>query len=382
MAIYEILSFALSHKDANCAWVAPWFKQAKIVYRLIRKIFAKTGNSIIARKSDSELRFEFRNGSVIQFFSAENYDSLRGDGYHFIVIDEAADALADPKMWTDAIRPALSDTGGVALIIGTPKGRNLFFQLFNRGEDPEYPDWESFHAVTSDNPYIPKAEIETAKKELPEDTYAQEYDAQFLEESAGVFRRVEGILKGKLDIEFQPEYGHQYALGWDPAKYRDYSVLTIMDMTTRKVVWWHRFHHADYTYQVKQVVHTAIRFNNAFVLMDSTGAGDVVFELLRESYPNCDGYVFTNPSKKILVETLQLGIQDQAFEMPDIPVVVGELRQFEYKISPSRNVIYSAPDGCNDDCVISLALVWYAVQSGMFGTVGEEAINAMIRYAG
>jgi hypothetical protein len=68
--------------------------------------------------------------------------------------------------------------------------------------------------------------------------------------------------------------------------------------------------------------------------------------------------------------------------MPDIPVVVAELRQFEYKISPSRNVIYGAPDGAHDDCVISLALVWFAVQSGMFGIVDEEAINAMIRYAG
>jgi phage terminase large subunit-like protein len=272
MACNEIVKFALEHINANCAWVAPWFKQSKIVYRLIRKAFAKTGTAIIVRKSDSELRFEFANGSVIQFFSAENYDSLRGDGYHFIVIDEAADALRDPKMWTDAIRPALSDTGGVALIIGTPKGRNLFFQLFNRGNDPEYPDWACFHAVTADNPYIPKAEIETAKKELPEDTYHQEYDAQFLEESAGVFRRISAILAGSLDPGYEPEYQHVYVVGWDPAKYTDYSVVTVMDVTARKVVWWDRFHHQDYTHQVDRVVAVASRFR-AFVLMDSTGPG-------------------------------------------------------------------------------------------------------------
>jgi hypothetical protein len=381
MAIYEILLFALSHKDANCAWVAPWFKQAKIVYRLIRKIFAKTGTSIIARKSDSELRFEFRNGSVIQFFSAENYDSLRGDGYHFLVIDEAADALKDPKMWTDAIRPALSDTNGKALIIGTPKGRNLFFQLFNRGEDPEYPDWECFHAITADNPYIPRAEIETAKKELPEDTYQQEFDARFLEESAGVFRRIEAILKGKLDLDYAAEYRHQYILGWDPAKYQDYSVLTLMDATTRKVVWWDRFNQFDYTYQVKRVVQVAKRFD-AFVYMDTTGVGDVVFELLKAQYDNCDGYVLSNPSKKILVETLQLAIQDKAFEMPDITVVVNELRQFEYKISPSRNVIYGAPDGAHDDCVISLALVWFAVQMNGIEALDSDTANALQNYVG
>lgn len=381
MAIFEILSFALSHKNANCAWVAPWFRQSKIVYRYIRKIFHKTGKSIIVYKSDTDLRFEFANGSVIQFFSAENYDAMRGDGYHFVVIDEAADALKDPKMWTDAIRPALSDTNGFALFIGTPKGRNLFFQLFNRGDDPEYPDWESFHAVTADNPYIPRAEIETAKKELPEDTYHQEYDARFLEESAGVFRRIEAILDGKLDPEYLPEYGHTYILGWDHAKYQDYSVLTLMSTKTRKVVWWDRFHQIDHTKQVDRVVAVARKFN-AFVLMDSTGAGDVVLELLKEKYDNCDGYLFTNASKKILIETLQLGIQDKAFTMPEITVVVNELRQFEYKISPSRNVIYSAPDGAHDDCVISLALVWYAVQMQGFQHLDEETASALRDYVG
>src|SRR5690242_10200157 len=62
MAIYEILLFALTHANSNCAWVAPWFRQSKVVYRLIRKIFAKTGTSIVVHKSDAELRFEFRNG--------------------------------------------------------------------------------------------------------------------------------------------------------------------------------------------------------------------------------------------------------------------------------------------------------------------------------
>lgn len=372
----EIAKFALEHKSAVCAWVAPTYRQSKIAYRLVRNAL----RGVISYKSDSELRVDLRSGSSITFFSSDNYDALRGYGFHAIIMDECADI--DERAWTEVLRPTLSDTNGWALMIGTPKGRNFFFRLFVRGRDPEYSDWESFTAPTSDNPFIPEAEIEAAKRDLPEDTYAQEYGATFLEESAGVFRRIESILKGKLDFDYAPEYGHKYILGWDPAKYQDYSVLTLMDVATRKVVWWDRFHHSDYTFQVKKVVQVAKRFNNAFILMDSTGAGDVVFELLRENYDNCDGYVFTNPSKKTLIETLQLAIQDRAFEMPDIPVVVNELRQFEYKISPSRNVIYGAPVGCHDDCVISLALVWYAVQSEMFGAADEAAIHAMIRYAG
>ena len=381
MAANEIVKFALEHRNANCAWVAPWFKQSKMVYRLIRKAFAGTGTSLIVRKSDSDLRLEFANGSVIQFFSADNYDSIRGDGYHFLVIDEAADALRDPKIWTDAIRPALSDTNGIALIIGTPKGRNLFFQLFNRGEDPEYPDWASFHAITADNPYIPKAEIEAAKKELPEDAYQQEYDARFLEESAGVFKRISSILSGVLNLEYQPEYGHQYVLGWDPAKYNDFSVVTLLDITSGRVVWWDRFNQVDYSYQVKRVVAVAKRFN-AFVLMDSTGVGDVILEQLKEQYSQCDGYLLTNPSKKILVETLQLGIQDRAFSMPEITVVVNELQQFEYRMTPSRNVVYSAPDGAHDDCVVSLALAYFAMQMQGIEELDVETASAISGYMG
>jgi hypothetical protein len=154
-----------------------------------------------------------------------------------------------------------------------------------------------------------------------------------------------------------------------------------MDTTTRKVVWWDRFNQMDHTKQVDRVVQVAKKFK-AFILMDSTGAGDVVFELLKEKYDDCDGYLFTNPSKKILIETLQLGIQDRAFTMPDIPVVVNELRQFEYKISPNRNVIYSAPEGAHDDCVISLALVWYAVQTSMIERLDDETVSALQNYVG
>ncbi len=382
LAIFELLEFALMHPNSNCAWVAPYFRQSKIVYRLIRKIFHKTGKSIITYKSDTDLRFEFANGSVIQFFSAENYESMRGDGYDIVVIDEAADALRDSKIWTDAIRPALADRRGKALFIGTPKGQNLFFQLFCRGDDPEYPDWERFHARTADNPYIAREEIEAAKKELPEDTVKQELDAEFLADNAGVFRRIAAILDGMLDPDYEPVYGHQYAIGWDPAKYTDYSVLTVFDLNTRRVVWWDRFHHFDYRYQVKRVVAVANRFNHAFILMDHTGVGDVVLEMLREEYDNCDGYLFTNPSKKDLVESLQIAIQDVAFKMPDIEVVVNELKIFMYTMTPSRNIVYSAPEGAHDDCVYSLALVWWAVKEGLISTISEETEQALVELMG
>lgn len=371
----EIIKFCCEHNNILGAWVSPTYRQSKIAFRLIKNALA----SLSSHKSDSELTLELPNGSRMMFCSSDNYDALRGNGIHFLVIDECGDV--EEKAWTEVLRPCLSDTRGKALFLGTPKGRNFFYMLYHRGLDPMYPDWESFHAPSSSNPYIPPEEIEAARKELPEDAYAQEYLAEFLEESAGVFRRIDGIIEGELDLDYMPVYGHEYILGWDHAKYNDYSVITLIDATARKVVWWDRFNQIDYTYQVKKVVAVAKKFK-AFVLMDSTGAGDVVFELLRENYSNCDGYLFNNTSKKILIETLQLGIQDKAFTMPNIPVVVSELRQFEYHLSPSRNIIYSAPDGCHDDCVISLALGWYALQMRGIQALDDDTAKAISQYRG
>ncbi len=361
LACNEIVGFALSHSNANCAWVAPWFRQSKVAYRLIRRAFAKSGNQVIVNKSDSELRLEFANGSVIQFFSAENHNNIRSEGYHFIVIDEAGDALRDPAVWFDSIRATLTDTDGQAVIIGTPKGRNLFFQLFARGEDPAFEEWESFHAPTSDNPCIPAKEIEAAKQELPEDSFVQEYLARFLEGGAGVFKGIDACIAGTLDPEYERITGHLYSIGFDPAKYQDYSVLTLIDASTKQVVGWMRINQIDYTIQLQMVADIAAKFG-AHVLMDMTGVGDPLLEQLQilagQMGFTAEGYLFTNASKKALIESLQLGIQNRDISFPDIPVLVNELRIFEYVMTKARQLSYSAPKGAHDDAVISLALAY------------------------
>lgn len=361
-AANELARHALEHRDAEYAWVAPYFRQAKIVYRLMRKALRK----VIANKSDSELRLEFPNGSVIQFYSAENHDSIRGPGFNGVVIDEAGDALRDERVWFDVIRPTLSDRNGWALIIGTPKGRNLFFRMFSWGEDPEYREWASFTAPTSDNPYIPAKEIEDARRELPEDSFNQEYLALFLEHGAGVFKGLDACLKGVLDTAYGRVAGHVYTLGWDPAKYQDYSVLTLIDCTERRVVGWWRSNQIDYTLQIQQVAAIAERYS-AHVLMDATGVGTPLFEQLslqaQQRDFTCEEFLFTNATKKALIEGLQVGIQNRDLEIPHIPVLVNEMRIFEYVLTKAGLLSYSAPSGAHDDCVISLALAYLAADT-------------------
>jgi hypothetical protein len=353
MACNEAIDFMAKHPGTLTAWVSPTYRQSKIAYRLIRRALHK----ILTYKSDAELRLELPNGATIMFCSADNYDALRGNGIHFLIIDECADV--NEKAWLEVLRPCLSDTNGKALFIGTPKGRNFFYTLFTRGLDPLYPDWESFTAPSAANPYIKSAEIETAKRELPEDTFAQEYEAVFLEESAGVFRRIDACINGEY-VEQTYIPGHTYVLGWDVAKYQDYSVISVLDISAgNSLAYWWRGNTMDYTVQLAQVERIA-RAYSAYILMDMTGVGDPLLEqLLLKGLP-AEGYLFNNASKKALIEKLALAFQHGNLKLPDIPVLTAELRQFEYKLSPSRLVTYGAPNGAHDDCVISLGLAYFA----------------------
>lgn len=337
-------------------WVAPVYRQSKIAYRLIKGALAASGDAgrIVAHSSDSELVIELVNGARLLFSSTDNYEALRGIGIHFLVIDECATVNA--KAWTEVLRPTLSDTQGKALFLGTPKGRNFFYVLFQRGLDPGYPEWESFTAPTSANPYIPADEIVAARSELPEPVFLQEYEAVFLEESAGVFTGIDACIAGEFR---DPDPQCSYIIGWDIAKHQDYSVMTVLNCNTMHVDYWERSNKIDYTVQLERLYYLAEKYH-AFVLLDMTGVGDPILDQVQRRGIPCDGYLFTNASKKVLIETLVVGIQNRALSFPDLPILIGELRMMEYTLSPSRLVVYAAPQGAHDDCVMSLALAFFA----------------------
>jgi len=369
----EELAFSCNHPNTLSVWCAPTYRQTKIAYRLIKQAIA----GLPTHTSDSELRIELPNAAVLSFVSSDNYDALRGNGIHFLVCDEFA-SIAE-NAWLEVLRPCLSDTRGRALLLGSPKGQNLFYRLYQRGCDPLYPDWESFTAPSSANPYIPSEEIEAAKRELPEDAFRQEYEAEFLADNAGVFRGIDGCISGVLE---PPRTGHTYVLGWDPAKHQDLSVVCVLDVDTMHVVYFDRSNQIDYTIQLAHVDKVARLYFNAFILMDCTGVGDPLLEQLQRRLLNVEGYLFTNASKKVLIETLAIGIQNRSLTFPEIAVMIAELRMMEYTLTPSRMIQYSAPPGEHDDTVIALALCFYAAQRQGLETMDQDLVQAISGYVG
>lgn len=372
-ALNEEVKFGCDHPGSNCVWIAPVYRQCRVVYRALKKALKE----IIVASSDSELRMEIVGGTVFSFYSATNPDTIRGEEFSFAVLDECGDIAEE--VWTEAVRPLLMKTNGKAIFIGTPKGRNWFYTIFERGQDPLEEEWDSFHFPTSANPYIPTKEIEAAKRDLPEAAFEQEILAIFREDGAGVFRGIDKCIQGSFEeivpnhfyISIPPQPDFTYVVGFDVAKYQDFSVMSVLNTHTMHLDAFYRTQQTEYLHQIKQLKVITDLYNGAAVMQDATGVGDAVLEMVRAEGITAEGYVYGNLSKKILIEGLQLAIEHQNISYPDIPVMIGELRLMQYNITPGRFITYSAPHGKHDDTVNSLALANYAAMSGGVALVPE-----------
>ena len=352
LAVNEIIKVALTVNNSRIFYIAPTYKQSKMIaFNLIKKYLPQ---ELLEKINQVDLTFYLKNGSEISLKGADSEDTLRGVGLDFVVLDEYATMKAN--VWQEIIRPMLSDTRGRALFIGTPKGRNHLFDIFTM-ENEEY---QSFHFVTTDNPYIPSEEIEQAKKDMSERLFKQEFMAEFLDDETSVFKGIRNCGVGAL---LNPVLGRHYVMGADLAKSQDFTVLTVIDATTRSVVAFERFQDIRWTEQKLRIQSLSNKYNNALVYLDATGVGDPIFEDLQTAGVSVEGYKFTNESKQRLIEQLAIAIEQRMITFPNIEAIMQELMQFEYSITQNGRIIYSAPDGKHDDCVISLGLAVWGIRS-------------------
>lgn len=173
LSICELLRAGLSKPDQLSFYVAPSYRMAKqIAWRDLKRMIPLPW---VAKINESDLAITFTNGSVVALRGADNYDSLRGVGLNFLILDEYASMHADA--WGEVLRPALADKGGSALFIGTPYGYNHFYDLWHKAH--ETPGWKAWQFTTAEGGNVSAAELEAARQELDERTYKQEFLANF-----------------------------------------------------------------------------------------------------------------------------------------------------------------------------------------------------------
>jgi Terminase large subunit, T4likevirus-type, N-terminal len=179
LALVELCQ-AASVRGRLAWYVGPTYKQAKrIAWKPLKEM---TRPYWAAKPNETDLRIELVWGGTICLRGADNYDSLRGDGLDFLVLDEYASIAREA--WDAVLRPALADKLGRALFIGTPRGFNHFHELFESAE--ARPDWKAFQFTTAEGGNVPAQELESASHYLDERTYRQEFEASF--ENLGIGR--------------------------------------------------------------------------------------------------------------------------------------------------------------------------------------------------
>ena len=194
----ELLNRALSKPDQNVWYVAPTYKAAKeIAWDMLSE---QIPPDYITSKNETSLTIALLNGSTIALKGAEKPDNLRGRSLDFVVLDEFADMRKEA--WYEVIRPSLSDRqGSAALFIGTPKGRNHFYDLYGKGVDKD-DGWQSYQYTTIEGGNVPPEEIASAKADLDDRTFQQEYEARFVSYSGVIyyaFKREESVIRHDAD---------------------------------------------------------------------------------------------------------------------------------------------------------------------------------------
>ncbi len=304
-------------------------------------------------KAPTLATFQGAAGPVrIFFLSTDNPDSILGNGFAGIVVDEAA--RIEKSIWNTYIRPTLGDRQGWALLISTPFGRNWFFDEWTRGRAGQDPTRAAWQFPSNSSPYFPPEEWEDARHTLPSDIFRQEYEAAFLEDSAGAFRGIEACL---LPDGAPPAAPRSVGIGLDLAKYTDWTVAIAMDRDTGRALDMLRFNTLEWPAQKKRILGFARRWPGSTIVADATGAGDPIVTDLRHDWPRTEPFVFTNTTKVDLIQSLAVAIEQRKVSWPrGWETLTDELRRYEYEYTSGGRLTYSAPSGFHDDCVIALAL--------------------------
>lgn len=354
LAINRLIDTGL-HGDP-AAWFAPTYKQLTEVWRTLADLLAP----LTRRRSEQEHRLELITSGIIDMWSLDSPDVARGRAYKRVIINEAAMVAKLKEAWEQVIRPTLTDQQGDAYFLSTPKGFNYFRALYDRGQDPEQPDWQSWTFPTAANPYILATEIEAARRELPEQAFAQEYLAAFVSDESSVFRRL--LEAATLDLQERVKE-HQYVIGCDWGKLNDFSAFCVIDITAKHQVYLDRSNRIDYVLQVERLKALCERYRPLVIIAEKNSMGEAIIEWVQRARLPVYGWQTTQATKQRMIEDLSLAFEQEQLKLLRDPVQLAELQAYEATRTASGLMHYSAPEGQHDDTVIALALAWQAAKS-------------------
>lgn len=242
LAAWMMLIVGLLSTKGQIFYVAPTQGQARDI---MWDVLLELGSPVIKKVHVNNLQITLINGTKISLKGADRPETMRGVSLRFLVMDEYADMK--PEVWEQILRPALADLRGSAVFIGTPMGRNHFYELYKYAELSEDSEWKAWHFTSYDNPTLAQEEIDNAKKSMSSFSFRQEFLASFEAQDSMLFKE-EWLKFSETEIE------GDYYISIDLAGFADVTKSTTkssrLDETAISIVkvgtegWW-----------VKQIVH-------------------------------------------------------------------------------------------------------------------------------
>lgn len=337
------------------AWFAPTYRMMLDTFKDMRSILAPISTSVNA----SDHRIEIVTGGVMDFWSLDG-ETVRGRRYKRVIINEAAMVSDLLRKWNEAVRPTLADFSGDAWFLSTPRGHDGFWQMHQLGVAGK-PDWRAWQFGTSANPHIKSSEVDAMRVGMPERSYLQEIEAQFLADGS-FFPNVDVVCVAQ---PAERVASHVYVAGvdWARASGGDYTVFAVMDATTKSMVHLRRINGADFESQKAKLKAMVAQYQIRDVLAEYNAMGGPLVEALQRDGLPVRGFTTTAATKHEIISALELAMDQKAITLLNDEVLKGELSAYE-KIERAGGLpAYSAPDGLHDDTVIATALAWHAVSA-------------------
>ena len=401
----DIASLALAERGSRQLIVAPTELQARILGEAVQDRLEKAFAAGDAELEDRRLHVRARphliltltptapgpeppqasSSQVMCRTAGRDGRNLRGLWAHRIIVDEAAQV--PDRVLREVLPPMLADKGGEYVLASSPNGRrSAFYALFARGSVPGKSaagvTYQAFQCPTTDNKaHLDAAWLASQREDMGEALYAQEFEAQFLDDFGMVFREDEicaaitdipGVRLERTEVLSDPVPGHYYVAGIDWGRKWDYTVVTVLDaeVSPAKLVHLSRWRGTGWETQAADAAAIVARFQPRRVLADGNSIGDPIAEMLdaqirklmpRAGYrPTVERFTFGAESKQQLIDRLNVGLAARAVQFPPHKALLNELRCFEYAPGGPGTLKMAAQSGGHDDCVISLALAFYA----------------------
>jgi len=392
-AAIDAACYAILHPGSMQMIVSPTYDQSRLIFETVERLLLSSPFTRpltkVTRTPYPRLTIE---GSVIMARTAdEDGRNLRGHSADRVIVDEAA--YVRDAVIAEVISPMLADRDGQMLMVSTPFGKNHFYRAFIQGsrglcghEAFRFPSWA--------NPHISRDYIERQRQQISARQFSVEYEAEFVDSSSCVFgwddisAAVEIGRSRCLDHPPTPEPDSAVFVGIDWARYSDYTALAAVELKEGGLALTgiERFNGIGWDLQVERACEFLREHRARAALADSTSIGDPILDQLRSrlwrmgANIGVDGVVFTNQSKREVIENLAMLLARRRLALPDHDALIHELQYFEYELTGAGNVRMNARSGHHDDLVIAVGLACRAARGAGSGggclALGGRAVAA------